>query len=332
MRQQRPILLTCAQPTGKLHIGNYLGAIKNWVTLLNEYECFFGIVDMHAITVPYSPAHLSEHTLECLAQYIACGLDPEKCHIFLQSHVTGHTELAWILSCLTPIGQLQRMTQFKDKCAKEKQSVVGSGLLYYPILMAADILLYNADIVPVGNDQKQHLELARDIAEKFNRIYSPTFKVPKPYISSVGARIMSLQNPACKMSKSDTNDNGSLNLSDPPEILRKKIMSAVTDADKEIYACKSKPGITNLLNIMSASTGQPLSELEKVFKGKGYAQFKQAVADSVTSLLLPIQNKQTAFLANKPYLHSVLKKGAQAAQEKADEIRSTVYKKVGFVV
>ncbi len=331
MGKDKPVILTCAQPTGHLHLGNYLGAIKNWVSLLDDYQCYFGIVDLHAITVPYTPAELRKNTYACLAQYIACGLDPAKCRIFVQSHIIGHTELAWVLGCLTPLGQLQRMTQFKDKARGNDSGSVGSGLLYYPILMAADILLYNADLVPVGDDQKQHLELTRDIAIKFNNTYSPTFKVPEPYKQGSGGRVMSLQDPMNKMSKSETNQSGALFLLDPPDILRKKIMSAVTDTGKEIVAREDKLGITNLLNIMSAVTNRPVPDLEKEFTGQGYAAFKSAVADAVVALFQPIQERYNALMRDKEVLSQVLQEGAADAQKRAYRMISKVYRKAGFV-
>ena len=333
MDKDKPVILTCAQPTGQLHLGNYLGAIKNWVALLDDYRCYFGIVDLHAITLPYTPAELRKNTYACLAQYMACGLDPAKCRIFVQSHVVGHTELAWLLGCLTPLGQLHRMTQFKDKTRGKESGAVGSGLLYYPVLMAADILLYNADLVPVGDDQKQHLELTRDLAIKFNNTYSPTFKVPEPYKQGSVGRIMSLQDPTKKMSTSQSNQNGVLFLPDPPNILRKKIMSAVTDMGKEIVAREDKPGITNLLNIMSAVTDRPVAALEKEFAGQGhgYADFKSAVADAVVALLQPIQDRCKALMADQEALSKVLQEGAADAQKRANRMLSKVYRKAGFV-
>ena len=259
--ENKKVVLTCAQPTGKLHLGNYLGAVKNWVEMVEKYECYFGVVDMHAITIPYIPADLKKNVYDCAAQYMACGLDPQKCNLFLQSSIVGHAELSWILGCICPIGALERMTQYKDKARKHKNAL-NSGLLYYPVLMAADILIYNADLVPVGEDQKQHIELTRDLAQKFNSTYSETFKMPEPYIPASGARIMSLQNPESKMSKSDPNQNGTLYITDKPEILRKKIMSAVTDSDGEIkYDPDAKPGISNLINIASALSGKTQGEL-----------------------------------------------------------------------
>lgn len=325
----RKVILTCAQPTGALHLGNYLGAVQNWRRMQDDYECYFGVVDLHAITLPYEPAKLRASTLELVAWYIACGLDPAKAHFFIQSHVIGHAELAWVLGCLCPLGQLERMTQFKDKSAKQES--IGAGLLYYPVLMAADILLYNADAVPVGEDQKQHLELARDLAEKFNRTYSPTFKVPEPFIAKTGARIASLANPEKKMSKSDEDPSGTLYLNDPPAVLRKKIMSAVTDSGGEVVARDDKPGMTNLLHILSAVTGRALPELEAEFAGQGYGAFKGAVADAVIATLEPVQKKYAELMANKDYLLEVIKTGGDAAQKTAYKTLAKVYRKVGFL-
>lgn len=327
---EKPVVLTCAQPTGKLHLGNYLGAVRNWTNYLDDCECYFGIVDLHAITVPYTPAELRKNTYNCLAEYIACGLDPAKANIFLQSHIIGHTELAWVLNCLTPIGQLERMTQFKDKSRKEG-AFVGAGLLTYPVLMAADILLYNADIVPVGEDQKQHLELTRDIAGKFNTAYSETFKLPDVHIPKTAARIMSLQSPDSKMSKSDPNQSGTIYIVDEPNVLRKKIMSAVTDSDTAVRAGEDKPGVTNLLGILSASTGKTIADLEKEFAGANYATFKAAVADGVIAMLEPVRKHYLEIKDDKKYLTSVLGDGYQAAQKRAFKTLAKVYKKAGFV-
>lgn len=329
--ESQKVVLTCAQPTGKLHLGNYLGAVKNWVELSNQYECYFGIVDLHAITLPYTPAELRKNTLSCAAQYIAAGLDPKKCSIFVQSHVQGHTDLAWTLGCLTPIGELQRMTQFKDKSKKDNIGFVGAGLLFYPVLMAADILLYNADFVPVGDDQKQHLELCRNLAERFNSTYSDTFTIPEPYIAKEGARIMSLQNPRKKMSKSDENQSSTLYLLDTPEQIRKKIMSAVTDSGNEICLSEDKPGISNLLHILSACSKVSISDLEKQFQGKSYGEFKTAVADAVVELLSPIRESYEKLIEDKANLENVLKEGALHAQKRAFKILSKVSRKAGFV-
>lgn len=332
-------------------MGNYLGAIKNWATMLDDYNCFFGVVDQHAITVKYTPADLRKNTLSCVAQYIACGLDPERANIFIQSHVVGHTELAWLLSCITPIGELQRMTQFKEKAAKlgfktadedsnelkfahegaRAQASVNSGLLMYPVLMAADILLYNADAVPVGNDQRQHLELCRNLAQRFNHNYSETFTIPEPFIPKTGARIMSLQEPTAKMSKSDENQNATLFILDKPDVLKKKIMSAVTDSGSEIKATEDKPGVSNLLQIHTAISGKSTAELEDAFVGKGYGDLKKEVTDVVISALEPVQQRYDELIADKKYLESVLKDGAAHAQKRAYKILGKVYRKAGFV-
>lgn len=352
MSEEKPVILSCAQPTGVLTIGNYLGAVKNWATMLDDHNCFFGVVDMHAITVKYTPAELRKATLSCVAQYIACGLDPERSNIFIQSHVTGHTELAWLLSCITPIGDLQRMTQFKEKAAKlgfkvaesedasdlkfshdgaRAQATLNSGLLMYPVLMAADILLYNADAVPVGNDQRQHLELCRDLAQRFNHNYSETFTIPEPFIPKSGARIMSLQDPERKMSKSDDNHNATLFILDDPKVLQKKIMSAVTDSGSEIKAADDKPGVSNLLQIYSASSGREIADIEESLVGKGYGDLKKEVADAVIATLEPVQAKYKELIADKGYLEGVLKDGAGAAQKRAYKVLGKVYRKAGFV-
>lgn len=323
-------VLTCAQPTGPLHLGNYLGAIKNWVDYLDDYDCLFGIVDMHAITMPYVPAKLRANTLDCIAQYVACGLDPEKCGIFIQSQVGIHADLAWILGCLCPLGQLERMTQYKDK-SKRQGHTVGAGLLYYPILQAADILIYNADIVPVGEDQKQHLELTRDLAEKFNHTYSETFLIPEARYPNQGARIMSLHDPTSKMSKSDPNPQGVLYLWDEPNIIRKKIMSAVTDSDDRILTGPEKPGITNLLTIMSAATGTSIGDLEDQFDGKSYQEFKSAVAESVIKMLEPLQAKYQSLKNDKEALTKIAESGLAIAQKRAYKTMNKIYRKVGFV-
>jgi len=325
----RKTVLTAAQPTGILTIGNYLGAIKNWVSLLDDHDCLFPLVDMHAITVPYQPADLRKRTRSLVAQYIACGLDPEKCTLFIQSHVVGHTELAWVLGCLTPIGELQRMTQFKDKTAKG--APINSGLLFYPVLMAADILLYNADIVPVGEDQKQHLELTRNVAERFNHTYSETFKIPEPKIGTTGARVLSLQDPTRKMSKSDDNQGAYILLTDEPDVIRKKIARAVTDSGSEVKSGPEKAGVTNLLSIMSGFSGKSIEEHEAEFVGKGYGDFKKAVGEVVVEGLRPIREKFEEVEKDKGYLDGVLKAGAETAQKKAYKILSKVQRKVGFV-
>jgi len=349
---KKPVILTCAQPSGVLTLGNYLGALRNWATMLDSSECFFGIVDMHSITAKTVPADLRKNSLSCLAQYIACGMDPERSHLFIQSHVIGHTELAWVLGCQTPIGDLQRMTQFKEKASRlgfaisgseegesglrfshegaRAQASVNSGLLFYPVLMAADILLYNADKVPVGEDQRQHLELCRDLARRFNHNYSETFTVPEPLIPKSAARIRSLQDPTKKMSKSDDDPLATIYLLDEPKLIRKKIMSAVTDSGSGIIATEEKPGVANLLQILSATGGQSIQELEKHFAGKGYADLKRETADSVLTLLEPVQKQYEELMADKGQLEAILKAGAEAAQQRAYRTLSKVYRKVGF--
>ncbi|MDA0346227.1 MAG: tryptophan--tRNA ligase [Verrucomicrobia bacterium] len=325
----RKTVLTAAQPTGILTIGNYLGAIKQWGSLLDDHDCLFPLVDMHAITVPYVPSELRLRTRSLVAQYIACGLDPERCTLFIQSHVVGHADLAWVLGCLTPLGELQRMTQFKEKTAKG--APVNSGLLFYPVLMAADILLYNADLVPVGEDQKQHLELARNVAERFNHTYSETFKIPEPQIATTGARVLSLQDPTRKMSKSDDNQGAYILLTDDPDQIRKKIARSVTDSGSEVKSDPDKGGITNLLSIMAGFSGKSVEEHEMEFVGKGYGDFKKAVGEVVVEGLRPIRERFIEVVEDKTYLDSVLKAGAEVAQKKAYKILSKVQRKVGFV-
>lgn len=328
---QRKVVMTAAQPTGKLHLGNYLGAIKNWGKMIEDYECYFGIVDMHAITIPYVPADLRKNVYDCAAQYMACGLDPQKCNLFLQSMVKGHAELAWILGCICPIGSLERMTQYKDKAKKHKDAL-NSGLLYYPVLMASDILIYNADLVPVGEDQKQHLELTRDLAQKFNNTYSPTFKLPEPYIPKSGARIMSLQSPDSKMSKSDPNQNGTLYITDEPSVLQKKIMSAVTDSESCVrFDPQNKAGVSNLMGIMAAFTQKTYQQIEDEFAGKGYGDFKKAVADVVVDGLAEVRNTYKTFAQDKALIEEGLKKGSEAASRRTSKMMAKVYRKVGFI-
>lgn len=347
----KPTILTCAQPTGALTIGNYLGAVRNWAEMLDNHDCYFGIVDLHAITTPSEPAKLRQNVYQCVAQYIACGLEPTRCHQFVQSHVSGHTELAWILTCITPIGELQRMTQFKDKAAKlgfkvaentegqdlkfehqgaRAQASINAGLLCYPVLMAADILLYNADLVPVGEDQRQHLELCRDLAQRFNHQYSETFVIPDPYVPKTGSRIMSLADPTRKMSKSDENEKATLFILDEPESIRKKIASAVTDSGTEIKATPEKPGVTNLLTIHSALSGKLIPDLEEHFSRKGYGELKSELTEIISESLAPVRERYKELIADKAYLKSVLREGAAVAQKRAYKILSKVYRKVGF--
>lgn len=326
------IILSGIKPTGQLTIGNYIGAMKNFVRLQDDYETLYMVVDLHALTVPQDPKDLRQKTLSIIAQYIAVGLDPEKNNLFIQSHVTGHTELAWILGCLTGLGDLNRMTQFKDKSARPGANV-NAGLYTYPILMASDILLYNADFVPVGEDQKQHVELTRDIAMRFNYRYSDTFTVPEPIIPKSGARIMDLQNPLSKMGKSDSGESGRIALIDEPSLVAKRIKSAVTDSGSEIkFSDKDdKAGISNLLTIYSNLTDLNISDIELKYAGKGYGDFKKDLADIVVEKLTPIKLKHDDLMKNKDYLESVLKTGAENAQKKAWKILSKVYRKVGLV-
>ena len=324
-------LLSGIQPSGNLHLGNYLGAVKNWAALPDEFNCFYFMADLHTLTVRQNPAELRRRSTTQLAQYIACGLDPEKNVLFLQSHVHEHAELGWILNCYTMFGELSRMTQFKYKCAKNADNING-GLFTYPSLMAADILLYQADYVPVGEDQKQHCELTRDIANRFNNLYGETFKVPEPYIPKVGARIMSLGNPTSKMSKSDP--TGCVFLMDSPEEIARKFKRAITDSDTERcvrYDPENKPGVANLMNIYASVTGKSFDEIESEFAGKGYGVFKPAVGDAVIETLRPIREEAERILADKAYLKQVYTDGAMKASSVARKTLRKVYKRVGLV-
>lgn len=324
-------LLSGIQPSGNLHLGNYLGAVKNWAALPDEFNCFYFMADLHTLTVRQNPAELRRRSTTQLAQYIACGLDPEKNVLFLQSHVHEHAELGWILNCYTMFGELSRMTQFKDKCAKNADNING-GLFTYPSLMAADILLYQADYVPVGEDQKQHCELTRDIANRFNNLYGETFKVPEPYIPKVGARIMSLGNPTSKMSKSDP--TGCVFLMDSPEEIARKFKRAITDSDTERcvrYDPENKPGVANLMNIYASVTGKSFDEIESEFAGNGYGVFKPAVGDAVIETLRPIREEAERILADKAYLKQVYTDGAMKASSVARKTLRKVYKRVGLV-
>ena len=318
------------QPSGNLTIGNYLGAIKNWTTLQDEYNCIYCVVDMHAITVRQVPADLRRRTYETLAVYIAAGLDPEKNTLFVQSHVPQHAVLAWDLGCFTMFGELNRMTQFKDK-SRSNVDNINAGLFTYPVLMAADILLYKADLVPVGSDQKQHLELARDIAIRFNGTFSDTFPVPEGYIPKTGMRIMSLADPTKKMSKSDANPNASVGILDSRDDIIRKFKRAVTDSDTAIRYAEGKDGINNLMSIYSCFTGSSFDEIEKEFDGKGYGDFKLAVGETVADALSPIREKFDALMKDKAYLESVMKNGADTASRIAAKTIAKVHKKLGFV-
>ena len=316
------------QPSGNLTIGNYLGALKNWVKLQDDYNCLFCVVDMHSITVRQVPAELRKRTLEVLALYLAAGIDPKKNILFVQSHVPAHAELSWILGCYTMFGELSRMTQFKEKSASHADNI-NAGLFTYPVLMAADILLYQTDLVPVGQDQKQHLELARDIAVRFNGVYSDTFKVPEPYIAKTSARIMSLTEPEKKMSKSDLS-GGSVTLLDSRDEIIKKIKRAVTDSGSEVKYSEDKPGINNLLNIYCSFSDKTIEEAEKEFEGKGYGEFKLAVGEVCADALEKLQAEYRNFLSDKDQLNSILKDGSEHAAYLARKTLSKVYRKVGF--
>ena len=324
-------MLSGIQPSGDLHLGNYLGAIKNWGARSDLYECFYFMADLHTITVRQTPADLRRRTLEQLAQYIACGLDPEKNTLFIQSHVHQHAELGWILNCYTMFGELSRMTQFKDKSSKHAENVNG-GLFTYPSLMAADILLYQPDLVPVGHDQKQHCELTRDVAKRFNGIYGDVFKIPEPFIPETGARIMSLNAPESKMSKSMP--EGCVFLMEKPEDIQRKFKRAITDSDTENcvrFDPENKPGVANLMSIYSSVTGKSFQQIEDEFAGCGYGKFKPVVGEAVIEHLRPIREESTRLLKDKAYLESVYRDGAQRASYVAEKTLRKVYKKVGFV-
>ena len=327
---KKPIVLSGIQPSGNLNIGNYIGAMQNWVALQDEYECIFLIVDLHAITVSQVPADLRKRCLSFLALYIACGIDPEKSTIAIQSHVPQHAELAWVLNTFTYMGELNRMTQFKDK-SKQHEANINVALFDYPVLMAADILLYQADLVPVGADQKQHLELTRDLADRFNNKYSPTFRVPDPFIPKIGARVMSLQEPEKKMSKSDENENNFVSILEPIDSMRRKFKRAVTDSGSEIRYDESRPGLANLLSIYAAFSGQAMPEIEAHFEGKMYSALKTELADLVISKMEPIQNRHKELMGDKGELERILKLGAEDAQRRARRTLSKVYKKIGLV-
>ncbi len=327
----KKVLFSGMQATGNLTLGNYLGALKNWVTLSDEYECFYSVVDMHSITIRQDPSTLRQRARKLLTIYIAAGLDPKANCLYYQSHVSGHAELAWILSCFTYMGELNRMTQFKDKAAKHGDNI-NAGLFTYPVLMAADILLYQADVVPVGVDQKQHLELTRDIAERFNNLYGDVFTIPEPYIGKVGAKIMSLQDPAKKMSKSDENPNGSIYLLDDPDTILRKCKRAVTDSEGTILYRDEQPGIKNLIDIYSACTGKTPEDVVREFDGRGYGDFKMAVGEAVVSVLKPLQEEVARLEKDKAYVDLAIKENAQRASYHAMKTLRKVQKKVGFPV
>lgn len=329
-------VLSGIQPSGNLTIGNYLGALRQWVAEQDNYDCFFCVVDLHAITIPQDPSALKEKTRQVAALYLASGIDPEKATIFVQSHVSAHAELAWIITCLSPLGWLYRMTQFKDKSAKQQQDSqdsIGAGLLNYPALMAADILLYQANAVPVGDDQRQHLEFTRDIAQRFNHMYGETFTIPEVMIPKAGARIMGLDNPLTKMSKSEASDYHAVYMLDTPDRIRKKIMRSVTDsyADIKFSAEPDRAGVNNLLTIYQALTGLPSEEIEAGFAGKGYGDLKKTVAEHVAMLLEPLQARYNQIMNEKGYLDAVLKNGADRAREVADATLSQVKAHMGLI-
>ena len=329
MDEKKKRIFSGIQPSGELTLGSYMGAIRSWVALQDEYDCLYCIVDEHAITVRQEPALLRKRSIAQLAQYLACGLDPERNIMFIQSHVPQHAELAWILGCYTQFGELSRMTQFKAKSAQHADNIT-AGLFTYPVLMAADILLYQADLVPVGEDQRQHVELTRDIAQRFNSVYSDTFTLPEAFIPKMGARLMSLDDPTTKMSKSLP--DGCVNLMDPPEVIMKKFKRAVTDCETAVKFDKEhKPGISNLLTIYCAATGKTLEEAEQIFAGQGYGVFKPAVGEAVVELLRPIREESERIMGDKAYLEDIYQKGAERARYLANKTISKVQRKIGFV-
>ena len=330
--EQRKTILSGIQPSGAMTLGTYLGALKNWAALADEYECYYMIVDMHAITARQDPAELRETPFTQLAQYIACGLDPEKNTLFIQSHVPAHAQLGWVISCYTMFGELSRMTQFKDKSAKNVDNI-NAGLFTYPALQAADILLYQADYVPVGADQRQHIELTRDIAVRFNGIYGDVFKLPEAYIPEIGARIMDLQSPTNKMSKSGIADGGCVLLLDKPEDILRSFKRAVTDSETSVrYDAENKPGVSNLMQIYSACTGRSFDEIEIEFSGQGYGALKQRVGEAVADILRPVRDEALRLLADRAYLESVLRQGAEKASRTANKTLNKVYEKIGFII
>ncbi|MFQ9726289.1 MAG: tryptophan--tRNA ligase [Clostridium perfringens] len=330
MEDKKKIIFSGIKPSGDLTLGNYLGAIKNWTKLQEEYDCYFCVVDLHAITVKQLPADLRRRTLEVLAIYIASGINPEKNTLFIQSHVPAHSEASWLLTCNSYMGELSRMTQYKDKSKKMGDSI-GAGLFNYPVLMAADILLYNADLVPVGKDQMQHLELARDIGTRFNNSYSPTFTIPEGYVPKEGAKIMDLQDPSKKMSKSDANPNGFILIMDEPNVIRKKISRAVTDSIGVVNYTDEQPGVKNLINILCAIKGYTPEGVVKMYDGKGYAEFKNDVAEAIVEELAPVQEKVKALLGDKKALEEIYKKGAEKANYAAMKTLRKMQKKIGLI-
>lgn len=330
--EKKKVIYSAMQPSGVPSLGNYIGALKNWKNLQDEYNCLFGVANMHAITVRQNPTELRQRTKDLVALFLSIGLDPEKHIIYVQSDVRAHAEIAWILNCFTYMGELNRMTQFKDKSAKHADNI-NAGLYTYPVLMAGDILLYQSDLVPVGADQKQHLEICRDIAGRFNGVYGDVFKIPEPYIPKVGARIMGLQNPERKMSKSESdNPNNVIYILDDIKSIANKIKRAVTDSDTEIRYGEDKPGVSNLLNIYSSVTGKSIDDAVAEFKGCGYGEFKTCVAEAVVAELEPIQQKFKEYSADKAYIEKVMKEGAEKASYIANKTLTKVKKKVGYPI
>ncbi len=328
--EKKKVIFSGIQPTGTFTLGNYIGAVSNWKKLQDEYDCIYSIVDMHAITVRQDPVKLRQHTLEAYALIMACGIDPDRSIAFIQSHAETHAELNWILACSTQFGELSRMTQFKDKSARHPDDV-NAGLFTYPVLMAADILAYKADLVPVGVDQKQHLELARNVAQRFNSKYGELFTVPEPYIPDVGAKVMSLQDPLKKMSKSDENPNACIYILDEPDVIIRKFKRAVTDSDSSVRFAEGKDGINNLMTIYSVITGKSYDDIEREFEGKGYGDFKLAVGEAVSDHLRPVRENFARYIADKAYLRECYTKGAEAALKISRRVTAKAYRKVGFV-
>lgn len=331
MDNTKKTILSGIKPTGTLNIGGYLGAVKNWIKMQDDYNCLYCIADLHSLTIRIDPAVLRKNSLELFALYLSCGLDPEKNIVFFQSHVSQHAELAWILDCYAMFGELSRMTQFKDKSAKNAENI-NAGLFTYPVLMAADILLYQANLVPVGEDQTQHVEICRDIANRFNGIYGDVFTLPEAYTPKIGARVKSLTNPTAKMSKSDDDENGCVNLLDPRDVVIRKFRKAVTDSEACVRYAPGKDGINNLMSIYSAVTGKTFEETEKEFDGKGYGDFKLAVGEAVADMLEGIQDKYKVYTSDKAQLETIYRNGADRARYIANKTLSKVYKKVGFVL
>ena len=327
---KKKIILSGIQPSGSLCIANYIGAIRNWVSLQNDYDSIFLIVDLHSLSAKQVPAELRKRCLSFAAQYVACGIDPDKSTIAIQSHISQHAELSWVLNSLTYMGELNRMTQFKDKSQKNEKNI-NAALFTYPVLMAADILLYQADLVPVGQDQKQHLELTRDIAVRFNNQYSDTFTIPEPYIPKHGSRIMSLQDPNSKMSKSDSNLNNIISLLDEPSVIKKKIKRAITDSGSDIIFDEKRAGLANLITLYSIATSDDISKIENEYKGKMYSEFKNDLGDIIVDFLAPIQKEYSLLMKDKGYIQKILKDGADKAVNKAYKTLDKVYRKIGLV-